>query len=920
MILVELGAENFLKFRRISLKNLPAEGLIGIRGPNEAGKTSLGEAITFALFGRTLRLSGDNRWDAIRWGENATQVHLRLQGPHGEILEVSRSMDSTGGYGAELRCLTPGNLSVSDEEGQEEGDENQDYPVLLASGPGEVDEAVRQLLGFDFEAFRYAFYLGQKEIDLLISSAESGGTLERMIGVLDLERARVRALNELAERESRASELRLRHRLQEELVEELGRGDEELERNRGEEEETTQALHRLDQELDALETQLESSRSREAAVASLKTLTSTIKLVGMVRSLAGRICTLEEKSQRLSRESQEARKAEQDALHLQREHLMFSDSLKELEEFVRAKGQELTGGELATNSASESDSLSSEADLLQSLTRKQDGQLKEERGALVTMEQGLLRSRKFTHVALASGPLLGLLFWDPRWLLLLPVAAMGKVMLRLQEDRVQEAQNRIDQGQQDLRRLKDEIGEVRKVGKACDRFLTSNKAALLEGLRSIGSESLSRMARRLEERFPQFWKAPETFLEGYAGVLQEAVDQRKEFFDLSLAASRGAATAAESAKGRLESLFRLSGITRPESCRPFGGTQEEGLEDLVERDLVAAERLLMKLEGEKAGELPRQRSKILEVLSTLDPEEKLPRPDCEGIFRILRGKEPPGVARSEDPMTWAVRQVSIASAFIKRGEVPQEDLQDKIQELHRERDRFQVSLDLLMQRGESIAGASRIPEERLHLLETLQEELAVCEHDALVRAALAESLTAAVERLRTRLFPWIAEYAARLLPRITGGRHADVRISQDGELQFFAREAGEYVAIEALSGGARDQFLLALRLAFASAVVRARAAENSSFFLFLDEPLASSDEGRGRAFLELLEDRSESFRQVFVVTHRPAGDETYDMILRLSEGDEVLEVESASPVETLPVPTLAAEQNTGGVAPLLTME
>lgn len=898
MILVELRARNFLKFRRVDLCGLPEEGLIGIRGPNEAGKTSLGEAITFALFGRTLRLPGEDRWEAIRWGEDAAEVELTLRNNQGEVLQVRRQMDTSGGYAAQLRRLV---RAASPETGTETGtegnegplpEENPSEPELLASGPGEVDEAVRELLGFDFEAFRYAFYLGQKEVDLLLTSAQTGGTLERMIGVQDLESARNRARDEAEARSQRAAELKIRIQLQEELVQELSRGDEELARSREEAEASGREVERVESRIQELEQRLQEAQGKETAVQALQTLTSTIKLAGLVRSLAGRICSLEEKAGRLGAEAQEARQAEEEALRLQREHRMFSDSLKELEEFVRAKGVELTGSESRGEEAAPSsgDSLSSEAELLQKLTRERENQLQVERGILADLETGLKRSRSFTYAALATGPVVSLALWDPRWLVMLPVAAMGGVMVKLQEARVQDTRQRSEKGQEDLRNLKDEIGAVRKVGKACDRFLTSNKAALLEGLRAIGSDSLDRMAKRLEERFPQFWKAPETFLEGYAGVLQEAVEQRREAYDTALAAAQAAASATEAARSRLESLYRLSGIQGQQDPCAFAGTQEEGLEGLVERDLVAAERLLMQLEGEKGGELPRQRSKILAVFSELDPDERLPRPDCEGIFRVLRGKEPPGVARDEDPMAWAVRQVSLASAFLKKGAPGLSELHEELEALRVERERGVVSRDLLVQRSETLATSSGVPEERLRLLGTLEEELSRVEAEAGVREVLAECLTATVERLRTRLFPWIAEYAARMLPRITGGKHAEVRISQEGELQFFAGEAGEYVGIEALSGGARDQFLLALRLAFASAVVRARAAENTSFFLFLDEPLASSDEGRGRAFLELLEDRSESFRQVFVVTHRPAGDETYDQILRLTEDTDVLEL------------------------------
>ncbi len=60
MIINRLKAENVLKYARLELDPIPAAGLIAIIGDNESGKSSIGESICFALFGRTFSLdTGD---------------------------------------------------------------------------------------------------------------------------------------------------------------------------------------------------------------------------------------------------------------------------------------------------------------------------------------------------------------------------------------------------------------------------------------------------------------------------------------------------------------------------------------------------------------------------------------------------------------------------------------------------------------------------------------------------------------------------------------------------------------------------------------------------------------------------------------------------------------------------------------------
>ena len=71
MIIKRVRAENVLKYASLSI-DLAEHGLIAISGKNESGKSSIGESICFALFGRTFSLEPKDLDKVIRWGASGT--------------------------------------------------------------------------------------------------------------------------------------------------------------------------------------------------------------------------------------------------------------------------------------------------------------------------------------------------------------------------------------------------------------------------------------------------------------------------------------------------------------------------------------------------------------------------------------------------------------------------------------------------------------------------------------------------------------------------------------------------------------------------------------------------------------------------------------------------------------------------------
>ncbi|MBV9231046.1 MAG: hypothetical protein JOZ18_17180 [Chloroflexi bacterium] len=178
------------------------------------------------------------------------------------------------------------------------------------------------------------------------------------------------------------------------------------------------------------------------------------------------------------------------------------------------------------------------------------------------------------------------------------------------------------------------------------------------------------------------------------------------------------------------------------------------------------------------------------------------------------------------------------------------------------------------------------------------------------------------ERLMHKMLPRTEYYMQQILPLLTSGRYHDVHLTTEPEegtvsggsyqLEVWDSAAGEYVSKSALSGGAADQLSLALRLAFAIAVLP-RELNAAPGFVLLDEPLSSFDRGRTQALVDVVtgEILSQHFEQILLISHSNAFDPAmfpYHVYM-----DNGLIVESNLPVVAT-IPSMVAVSQNGSSA------
>jgi exonuclease SbcC len=123
-----------------------------------------------------------------------------------------------------------------------------------------------------------------------------------------------------------------------------------------------------------------------------------------------------------------------------------------------------------------------------------------------------------------------------------------------------------------------------------------------------------------------------------------------------------------------------------------------------------------------------------------------------------------------------------------------------------------------------------------------------------------------------------------ILPALTCSKYRAAILDEDYNVKVWDPEAGEYRSKEVYSGGTEDQFLLAMRLAFALALLPEVKGQKPEF-VFLDEPLGSSDEIRRSGIVDYLaQDLSKKFKQIFIISHVGGLEEHVQNIITLDDG------------------------------------
>ena len=170
----------------------------------------------------------------------------------------------------------------------------------------------------------------------------------------------------------------------------------------------------------------------------------------------------------------------------------------------------------------------------------------------------------------------------------------------------------------------------------------------------------------------------------------------------------------------------------------------------------------------------------------------------------------------------------------------------------------QARLDAQARSGEVKALRDRLAEAKAAQEAITGKTMEVRQHEV-----ASDLLSKYRDQQAKRAWPRLEQLASTLLASATDGRYADVKLASDYRLMIVDR--GEEHELARFSGGEQDLANLCLRLAIADWVSKERSVDLG--FVILDEVFGSQDDERRQRLLGELRALSGRFRQMLVITH-----------------------------------------------------
>ncbi len=137
------------------------------------------------------------------------------------------------------------------------------------------------------------------------------------------------------------------------------------------------------------------------------------------------------------------------------------------------------------------------------------------------------------------------------------------------------------------------------------------------------------------------------------------------------------------------------------------------------------------------------------------------------------------------------------------------------------------------------------------------------------------------QRVTSESLPKISYEADELFRNITRDRYNSLQIDPES-FEIIVKREDKEVPLETLSGGEKDLAAVCLRIAISRHIVSMNGAGNLGF-LALDEVFGSQDEGRRGELLNALQQISDKFSQVFIVSHNQDVQEAFPNRLIISK-------------------------------------
>jgi len=827
MIPLKLELSNFLSYRQPTALDFRGLKVACIAGENGAGKSSLLDAITWALFGKARARSDD---DLISSGEDEAEVRFTFA-LEGNVYRVIRQRRRAKGGLLELQ------VQVGDNR----------WKALTGARKRETQEQIERLLRMRYETFINASFLLQGRADEF--TVKRPGERKEVLGeILGLGRWNLYQ-----------EEARNRRRAQERSLALLEARLQEVEAELAEEPQRRQALQQararveaLTQQIAAQEQLLEQVRAYEAAIAQQQALLASV--TDHLAQARQQLARLEETRAARQAELEGYQAALAQAAEIEARYTRWQEVEARLREW-QAKAEEVR----RLQEARQEPALAVEGER---------ARLEQERLQLQRQARQVERMREEQKTVTS------LLAQVREELAQVTEQVARRDALREQRDQHRQEIAVLEAEQKRLKeeggRLRSRLETLRTEGEAglcplCGQPLTeAHRAEVIAQIEAEG-EAVNQRYRENQQRLRHLKREVEALEEQLAQLRplerQQTQLQRKEALQ----------------SGRLEEI-----------AQALQAWEQEGAPHLAELEARLAEG---RYAVEAQARLAELEAAIAAVGYDPDAHAEARRErealaDAPEAYQRLQNARA-AIAPLETTLTDLTRQIADQEAQVARLEAQRAEVQAQLDQLTQGMvvDRRTVEAELERLRAEEAVARRHLgaAEQRVAVIEDLREQKRRLEAE---RQAVAQKI-GRLKRLEQafgrngiqamlieQALPEIEAAANELLARLTGGemtvrfetqRPLKTRDALKETLEIIISDSAGPRAYELFSGGEAFRVNFAIRLALSQVLARRAGARLQT--LVIDEGFGSQDpEGRQR-LVEAINTIQDDFARILVITH-----------------------------------------------------
>ena len=783
-----LDAISLQNFKRYATFDMAFEsGLCGILGRNGSGKSTIFEAVSFALYGEykgnkdLVKTSGQE-------GNVKVVLDFTVEGKSYRVTREFRGKAMTA-YATLL-----------------EGDE------AVATSVREVTAAVTKLLGMGKDAFMHTVFASQKELTALSSmkNDERKAMMRRLLGLEKIDKIEVMIRDELRDlnRDLKAAAAYLL-------------SEEELKEYRDNLKAKTEALQLLQKQIKTL--------NEEGA--KLKTAYEAAKAA----------VEAQQKAKEARQKKQELLERTQQALGANEKQLLgVGEELKSLHEQEKHHAEQLPIK--AKFEALEKDL--SQQDILKSKFLKYEGLEREQKQLRVEFSS---RKEEVAQLTKEVAPLetLGKQLTDEKAAL-----ATLKTALQKLDDEINKLNAEVAANRSKITDVQKKVQTITDLGSesacpVCTRPLLEQYDAVLASLHTEISDVYQKQLEALQAKLDTFnaQKASQQKSVADAEAKCSATDKQiallqSKVRDLQKAQERFKEVETRGLSNKA-ALAELGSISYDENAHQLLIKERDALKPQVEA-LLKLEALIATIPAKTEAQ-KKLHEQVKADQEAITAQQKLIAEDtysekahAEAIEQAKKSEA------SKDAHAIELHRVTLEESNVKR------DIEAIEKELKRDEDNRAA-------------------------LKTKENDRDDYEK---LKAVMAEFKT----HINARVAPRIGEVASEMYSHITRGKYQHIEVSP--EFDFFIYDNGEKYPIERFSGGEIDLANLVLRIAISKTLGELSGGGNIGFLAF-DEVFGSQDEERRIQIMEAFHTISESYRQIFLISHETEIKEMFEKVVEL---------------------------------------